>query len=192
MKKFFFIGLVLFAAAALEAQTSFIETNDGLKKAQEIELNVLGLSYGSYSVRYEVSLGSDGLFALGLRGTVNYQPNFWGSGISYTGLQGLADVRIYPMEHRQGPYFLFASGYWYALYSGTISGSTTTTTTTYNSVPYMGGFGWKWLVNDFDFDAGFMLGKQVYLDTSSTSVVDLNTFPFNFAGDLYLLLGYRF
>jgi hypothetical protein len=188
VKKIFMVSFVLLAATALEAQTSFIETNSGVKKAQEIQVNVLGISYGSYSVRYEVSLGNDGLFALGLRGTFNYQPNFWGSSINYTGLQGLADLRIYPMEHRQGPYFLFASGYWYAKYDGSVSG----TTTTYNSVPYMGGFGWKWLVNDFAFDAGFMVGKQVYLDTSSTSVVDLNSFPYNFAGDLYFLLGYRF
>ena len=190
MKRILMICFVLFAAAALEAQTSFVETNTGLKKAQEIAVNIFGVPYGSYSLRYEVSLGGDGLFALGLRGTFNYQPNFWFTNTTYTGLQGLADLRIYPMAHRQGPYFLLASGYWYAQYSGSLSG--VPTTTTYNSVPYMGGLGWKWLANDFAFDVGYMVGKQVYLNTSSASVVDLNSFPFNFAGDLYFLFGYRF
>ncbi len=81
---------------------------------------------------------------------------------------------------------MFETGY----VGSTLSDSTGSVTL--GSIPFEGGLGYKWNIGQFDIDLNFAAGKQIYVNQPNSSLVDLNSYPFNLAFDGGLLVGYRF
>jgi hypothetical protein len=179
MKKILLLAIAFLSTGALFAQ----QGNPGNEKTHEISLNVFGLFVGNYTAQFEFVPVGDGLFSLGAKGTFE---NYKIGSVTLTGMQALAVARLYPAHYMQGFYIGLEAGYSSATFKDD------TTSVSASSIPYMIGLGWKWLINDVSIDLGFANGKQSYLSAPSNSVVDFNSYPYNIAGDFYLLTGYRF
>lgn len=169
------------AAADAPAATAPDPSNG---KRFELSCNVFGLFVGNYTARLEMGIPEDGFIAAGLKGTFNKgRVADWD--LSYTGAQGLVDVRLYPGKNLSGFYLMVEGGYSRLTLSAT-------DTFDFETIPFMAGLGWKWTIDRFGIDLGAAYGSRIVLRQPQVKGFDPNQFPWNAALDAYLLCGFRF
>ncbi len=188
MKNSLVVLLILCSVVSFSYGQDVAKVPAGLKKASEIDTNLLGLLVGDYSLRFETNLAADGFTSLGIKANFFDFSQTLGSltAFAFSGYGLLAEVRMYPQLYRNGVYLLVETGV--TSFTVNVLGTNSTILT----VPLEGGLGYKWILGQFDIDLNFAVGKPVFVAQPANNYTDLNTYPYNLAYDGGILVGYRF